>query len=585
MTKSTNRVNVLIAGAGPVGLVSALLLLRNGLSVRIIAKESEFRTGYKGPSIQPRTLELYKFLGILDDIWKGSGGPQFVQQYTSPDNGEPPVTAWDFSHPEEIPDKPYPTHRNIGQVDHEAVLRARLLQDYGVQVELNKELVSYKYNSGSNFVLATLLSRMDTGTTSTQETEYDWLIGAEGAHSIVRHQLGCTFVGETLEMGMLLGDIHLLNGWGDDHIKVWGNLAKDYVMLRPYLSAHSTQHSTNTNPKNDTRTQIMLGGSSLDLEKLAELTTNRDALVEMFYSFTGRRDLKFGEMIGATIWRPNIRMVNKLGEGRVYIAGDAAHVHSPTGGQGLNSGIHDAFNLAWKLSLVHKNLAPHTLLDSYTTERVPVIAAMLNVTTDLLKKTFSSGSITSLGPSKLNWTRGSELRMYGINYRGSPIILDEVQPPAEILDPYKMSPNEPVRGGDRAPEAARLRIISPRHRGEMTSLFEIFELTTHTALVFMESRSLQILLRTLNKYPVKTVVIHSNDSDKTLAEQEIDSLHEVVDSEGQAYRVYLQGVEFSATVGSEDQSAVVVLVRPDGHVGAIVKDVDGLERYFKKIFF
>ncbi|KAJ3935830.1 MAG: FAD binding domain-containing protein [Lentinula lateritia] len=624
--RSAERVNVLIVGAGPVGLVSALLLLRDGLSVRVIAKETKPRTGCRGPGIQPRTLELYKFLGVLDDILAGSGPHQSIHQYTSPDNGEPPVILWDQSKEkvEEKVDKPYLSPRIIAQVDHEAILRACLLRDYGCQVEFGTELISYE--QGSDTVEATLL-KISTHKTETETTQFDWLIGADGAHSVVRKHLGCSFLGESIKKagGMLLADIHLLNGWGDDHIKSWGALIEKSLMIRPYRSASSAQ------PKSDTRVQVMITDKDLD-DTIGKLKLNgvvgdgntvdrRDMLVDMIYELSGRRDLVFGDLIGIGVWRPNVRMVDNFGKGKVWIAGDASHVHSPTGGQGLNSGVQDAFNLCWKLSLVHKGLNKSTsneLMTSYTEERMRVVKAMLNVTTRLLRQTFgvneeksvkievgvaqtigtttiSADSPDKKQPSGINVIRGFELRMFGINYRGSSIVLDEVAPPAEVLDPYKMSPEEPVRGGDRAPEAPDLKILHRNSSGGTTSLFEIFDTTKHTALVFFQSPlAIQEFSRALDNYPngtMRIVVIHPQGSTERVlidGKQEGDVV-EVLDTKGHAYGSYLRGVDFHAVVASEgavsqETRGVVIVVRPDGHVGAIVKDVAGVDRYRRKVF-
>ncbi|KAJ3794429.1 FAD binding domain-containing protein [Lentinula aff. detonsa] len=647
MTMSAERINVLIAGAGPVGLVSALLLLRNGLSVRIITKETEFRTGYRGPGIQPRTLELYRFLGILDDVWAGSGPHQTIHEYTSPDNGEPPVIIWNDPELKSQVDKPHLEPRLIGQVDHEAILRACLLRDYGCQVELGTELVSYEQQL--DFVDATFVTTVTGSDKMTHTAQFDWLIGADGAHSVVRKQLGCTFLGQSItQVGSLLVDIHLLNGWGDDHIKAWGNIFQRFLLMRPYRSAFSAQHSTPTQPKSDTRMQLMIAGP--DVNELAQTMEEhnlngstkegRDALVKVVHEMSGRRDFIFGDLIGMGMWRPNIRMVDKFGEGRVWIAGDAAHVHSPTGGQGLNSGIQDAFNLCWKLSLVHKGLQDgsinsNRLMYTYTEERVRVVKAMLNITTNLLKQTFGANpggaaeaqenaaqstsannaiSSHSTPPSSINasndikkpsrsgiaFIRGFELRMFGINYRGSPIVLDEVDPPAEVLDPYKMSADEPVRGGDRAPQAVGLKVLcrssltSTEDGQGTTTLFDVFDTTAHTALVFAGSiESLELvrsLVRALTKYPhgmMRIMIVHSQEGEPELVATELeDKVLEVQDTEGYAYASYLRGLDHSGlpASGSERKGPVVVIVRADGHVGAIVKDAEGVERYKQKLF-
>ncbi|KAJ3843773.1 hypothetical protein F5878DRAFT_687172 [Lentinula raphanica] len=588
-SSSADRVHVLIAGAGPVGLVSALILLRNGLTVRIITKETEFRTGYRGPGIQLSS-------------------------------------------------------RSIGQVDHEAILRAHLLRDYGCQVELGTELVSLEQQSYS--VEATFIKTNDKSDPTTHKARFDWLIGADGAHSIVRKQLGCTFLGQSYKQsGMLLADIHLLNGWGDDHIKAWGNIAQKSLLIRPYMSSYSAQHSTPSQPKNDTRVQVMIAGPDVDViarsvigegEMNASTTEGRDALVRIIHEMSGRKDLIFGDLIGMGVWRPNIRMVDKFGTGRVWIAGDAAHVHSLTGGQGLNSGVQDAFNLCWKLSFVHKGLRDGSttslrLLDTYSEERVRVVKAMLNVTTNLLKQTFGANSggaaeaqengaqsltanptsTDSANPSndkkkpvkEFGFTRGFELRMFGINYRGSSIVVDEVDPPAVVLDPYKVSPDEPVRGGDRAPQAVGLQIIRRSANNiddapSTTTLFDVFDTTKHTALVFVgppiegltsSLEAVQEVVKSLGGYPLETMrimVVHSQD---TTSQSLVDGLDgevlEVKDTEGHAYTTYLRGIAQSelSALDAGQKRPVVIIVRPDGHVGAMVRGVEGIEKYKRSL--
>ncbi|KAJ3749303.1 FAD binding domain-containing protein, partial [Lentinula detonsa] len=264
----------------------------------------------------------------------------------------------------------------------------------------------------------------------------------------------------------------------------------------------------------------------------------------------------------------------------IFLA-DAAHVHSPTGGQGLNSGIQDAFNLCWKLSLVHKGLQDgsinsNRLMYTYTEERVRVVKAMLTITTNLLKRTFGANPGGKPSRSGIAFIRGFELCMFGINYRGSPIVLDEVDPPAEVLDPYNMSADEPVRGGDHAPQAVGLKVLCGLS----------FTSTAHTALVFAGSiESLELvrsLVRALTKYPhgmMRIMIVHSPEGEPEL-------VLEVQDTEGHAYASYLRGLDQSGlpASGSERKGLVVVIVRADGHVGAIVKDAEGGDRYKQKLF-
>ncbi|KAG2011731.1 OxyL protein [Coprinopsis cinerea AmutBmut pab1-1] len=119
---------------------------------------------------------------------------------------------------------------------------------------------------------------------------------------------------------------------------------------------------------------------------------------------------------GSPDTRPNIRMANSFGSGRIFVSGDAGHAHLPTGAQGMNSGVQDSLNLGWKLALVVKDLAPHSLLGTYTEERLPVISEMLNISTNLLDKAFRGRS---------EYIRDENILQLGINYRWSSIVLDE----------------------------------------------------------------------------------------------------------------------------------------------------------------
>jgi len=287
-------------------------------------------------------------------------------------------------------------------------------------------------------------------------------------------------------------------------------------------------------------------------------------------------------------------MANKFSVGRVFIAGDAAHVHSPTGGQGLNSSVQDAFNLSWKLALAHKKFASPSLLSTYESERLPVIAEMLNVSTQILDKykiaspatsvpTATSDASAAASTASDPWTRGGKLRQLGVNYRWSPIVVDERTPAVEgeIGDVYGTGGGI-IRAGDRAPDAPGLVDVE---KDATITLFGTFSPTSHTALVFAQqdgSIALQTV-RTLASYNalasadsplVQSIVILPS----TLAPYSCGSpstSKTLVDGDGHAHK------EYAIT---EDGPAYVVIVRPDGVVGAIVEGVSGIERYFSGVF-
>ncbi|EEB92203.1 hypothetical protein MPER_09321, partial [Moniliophthora perniciosa FA553] len=220
------------------------------------------------------------------------------------------------------------------------------------------------------------------------------------------------------------------------------------------------------------------------------------------YDIIGNKTIEFGKVVSVGIWRANTRMVHELMHGRVFLVGDAAHAHSPAGGLGINTSIQDSFNLAWKLSLVHKGLATSKpLLDSYTSERVHVS----------LGKTKTKGTITKTHP------RDWDTRQFGINYRGSLLTLDTGDPQAHL------------RAGDRAPEAPGLIIAST---GQSKSLYRIVDLISQ-----------------LPTNAVKRVLIYPQGTKPSIVGGD-----GIIDSDGYAFEHY--------NVKAKEQK--VVIVRPDG---------------------
>ncbi|KAL0571625.1 hypothetical protein V5O48_010332 [Marasmius crinis-equi] len=291
-----------------------------------------------------------------------------------------------------------------------------------------------------------------------------------------------------------------------------------------------------------------LGGANLDDSKV---TSDRNALVDSFYEIIGKRYIEFGELRACTPWTANVRMVNKFSEGRVFVVGDAAHVHSPTGGQGLNSGVQDSINLGWKLSLVQNGLADRSLLDSYSQERLPIIAAMLDKTTNLMNKTFHK-STSGIGAG--GWLRDWELKQFGINYRGGPLLVDErYRDLDEPVDPYRSGHDGTAHAGDRAPSAPGLVVPGEETR---RCLYDLFDVVAHTILVFCRPTSslhLEVakVLSGYNGRLVKAVIIHPQDAAQTSLETK--SVQMFIDTEGHAYKHY--------KVQKDEES--VVVVRPD----------------------
>ncbi|KAJ4474865.1 FAD binding domain-containing protein [Lentinula aciculospora] len=562
--------SVLIVGAGPTGLIHALTLLRNGIPVRIIEKQESFQLGTRGCGIQPRTIEMYKLLGTLPDLLKVKTGPFPVMKFSSPEGDEekgqllPMVETL-----ENTPSRPFNTGFMLMQERQEHLLRSRLEKDYGVTVELSTELRSFEEHG--DHVIAHIVKHAPSTEEPKEETiKVEFLVGADGGRSTVRKQLGIDFLGDDSaslkEIGMVVGDIEALEGTLDQKIwRMWGDTTSNMLSLRP------------CNIPDKTHLNFFVGGIDVDLEKVA---SSRDELVNAINAITGRTDIKFGKVLNIGIWRPNIRMVSEFGKGRVFIAGDAAHVHSPTGGQGMNSGVQDAINLGWKLALVSKNLAPSSILTSYTAERVPVIATMLSKTTELFQKTFQPASAEKMAQG---WRRGYELRMFGVNYRKSGITLDEkyTYGQEEVVDPYRSGDDGTVRAGDRAPDAPKLSPVGQTNATTNTTFLDIFNPAYHTLLVFADpnqhNKLIEKILETAQGLPsskdiIKTVVVLPQTSLST-NDPAIPSADMVLlDTEGYAYKHY--------DVAANSQQPTVFIVRPDGFIGGLVFGAEGIKKYF-----
>jgi hypothetical protein len=256
--------------------------------------------------------------------------------------------------------------------------------------------------------------------------------------------------------------------------------------------------------------------------------------------------------------------------------------------QGMNSSIQDSvssptaslitdltvfqFNLGWKLSLVHKGYAPATLLDSYQEERLPVIAQMLDKTAELLNRVSESGGDSS------SRRRDIDLKQLRVNYRGSSIIgEDNICVTTIKVSGYNKDSEIAACPGDRAPDVPSLINTTGEHK--RVTLFDIFSPSHHSVLVFTKKYEEDLTLAlssVINRLPEKTVrsvlILPSESNVK-----ELGSVYDevLIDSGGHAYGGYGLPID--------DQSYIVV-VRPDGVVGARVNEVAGVERYFQKIF-
>jgi 2-polyprenyl-6-methoxyphenol hydroxylase-like FAD-dependent oxidoreductase len=331
----------IIVGAGPTGLTLGIELARRSIAFRLIdAAEDPFR-GSRGKGIQPRTLEVFEDLGIIDAILKaGMPYPKFrvhVGPFSlrlGPLGGRKRSTE----------DVPYPNLWLLPQHRTEEILRQRLAQ-LGGQVEF-----------GTAFERMALHERGVDVYLSTEElVSAEYLIGCDGGHSPVRKALGLALQGETL--GTEAAFVADVNVEELDHTDwhVW-----------PFAKGGA------------------IGLCPLPEPSLFQMMSAREPAKGIESAIQTVAGCQVTGIAWSSMYRPAVRMVDRLRAGRVFLAGDAAHLHPPTGGQGLNTGVQDAYNLGWKLAHVLCG-GPESLLDTYEAERLPVAAAVLGLSKQIYR--------------------------------------------------------------------------------------------------------------------------------------------------------------------------------------------------------
>ena len=346
----TNDCQVLIVGAGPTGLVLACELLARGIRARIIDKGDGAALESRALGLHARTLEVFDMMGLADQFVSRG---QVVRRFHLYTDGRTLVrlelarngSAFGFM-------------LDVPQDVTETILRRRV-SELGGRVEQRVELSGLTAGPGS----VTAAVREPGGVLRTITADY--LVGADGAHSRVRRELGLEFGGHPYAQDWLLADVHL--GWNRREDEMHAFFRSDG---RPLICMPMREH----------RWRVILPFAR-ERERQAPTLEEIQRLVRA----RAPEPVPVSDPSWLATFRCQRRSANAYRRGRVLLAGDAVHVHSPAGGQGMNTGITDAHNLAWKLALVVAGRSPETLLDTYGTERGPVAADVLALTHALVR--------------------------------------------------------------------------------------------------------------------------------------------------------------------------------------------------------
>ncbi|MEW2558016.1 FAD-dependent oxidoreductase [Streptomyces griseorubiginosus] len=386
--------DVLVVGAGPTGLALGIDLARRGVDALVVEKADRLFPGSRGKGLQPRTMEVFDDLGVLDAIL-AAGGTYPVGMVWQ--DGERVGEHRMFEPAEVTDDSPYNAPWMVPQWCTQEVLFARLVE-LGGRVSFGREVVGFEQDTEGVTV------RFATG----PEIRARHLVAADGGRSVVRRTLGIGMTGETVDPHpMLVADVRI-TGLDRDNWHIFPPRGDDsaYLAICPLAGTEDFQVVAQF-PE----------GTDVDLspEAIREVVAARSHLAPESVT----------EVRWASDFRPRAALADAFRSGRVLLAGDAAHVHSPAGGQGLNTSVQDAYNLGWKLAAVLRSEAPADLLDTYEEERRPVAAHMLGVST---------------GVHRGEVRRGDATRQLNLGYRESSLT-EETRTAVTGL-----------RAGDRAPD-------------------------------------------------------------------------------------------------------------------------------------
>jgi 2-polyprenyl-6-methoxyphenol hydroxylase-like FAD-dependent oxidoreductase len=528
-TAGSEQPDVLVVGAGPTGLTLAAQLVAMGATCRIVDRQPNRAHESRALAIQPRTLEVLRGLGATQELVARGNDAVWVQLHAR--GRVVRVRLFGLG----LDDTAYPFLLFVSQAETEQVLLDHLAAN-GILVERRVELVDF--HADPDAVTCTL-GHAD-GRTEQVRTRY--LVGCDGAGSTVRRGAGIPFQGGAYLQTFALADLEVDGGLDADAAHAFlgqTGLLLFFPLGRPASWRLLAMHPTLQGRREPARPSLA------ELQALSDL-------------FAGGR-LRLRDPVWMTWFRLAHRHAARYQAGPVFLAGDAAHVHSPAGAQGMNTGIQDAWNLSWKLALVARGVASEALLDSYDAERRPVGGFVVRFTDRAFAVATSTNPIlravrTHVVPRVLPVALRLDsalaygfrtVSQLGITYRHSPAVQDG-----------HPAPRRGPRAGDRLPDARVTRDGQVCWLGEVLAAPRFHLLLCGNPGDWEAGQPTAIGAR----YREVLAVHHLS------GEAAPGALHDV---DGQAF----------ARLGVEQ--AAHYLIRPDGHVGyrAAGTDLDGLQRH------
>jgi 2-polyprenyl-6-methoxyphenol hydroxylase-like FAD-dependent oxidoreductase len=542
---------VLVVGAGPAGLTHAIELARRGIAVRIVDKRAQASTqADKAIGIHCRTMEIWEDQGIVAEamdagIWL-HGQTVFV-------NGKQTHQV-DWAGLDELP---Y-AHLGLPQYETERLLTDRLLAA-GIAVEHGVELVGFTQDDDG----VTAQLRHASGDTEVARAQY--LVGCDGAHSAVRSGLGLTFEGglSMFPQLFMLGDVDVDWDMPAGHLLRWVRIEEDGeftgMLVCVPLKGRNRYRIATLAPE---RLQKTIGSGVVPAGFWQEYTPPTLADLQAAIDDLGPAGTTASNLRWSSIFRIKHGIVDRYRVGRAFVAGDAAHLHPPAGGQGMNTGIQDAWNLGWKLALAVRGLAAPGLLDSYQAERRPAGKAIVDRAVAI-----AFTDEMDMADEKAQFLLEMQMTM---NYAGSPLV-------GQVTDRERFAGGpEP---GHRAPDVLGLRRFGVAHD---VRLFDLTRGPHSTLLLYaaagtgeeqvLDLEKLAAGIRQSSRGQIHPYLVASADA-------QVPSLVDlpVVRDAGSGFR---------DAYGLAGAGTAAYLVRPDGHVGFRSRPVteDGLREHLGLVF-
>ncbi|MEV3929009.1 FAD-dependent monooxygenase [Streptomyces sp. NPDC049944] len=535
-------VDVLVAGAGPVGLTAASELARRGVSCRVVDRLPARLPYARAVGVQPRTLEIWDRMGMVREALETAVPLKGQLLYVNGEEG-PRI---DLRLPPEVPYG----FAALPQYETERLLEDLLIRRGG-RVERGTELLSFEQDADE---VRAILSLPGSGT---EELTARYLVGCDGAHSAVRKGLGLSFEGAALPEEYMLGDVEvdwdLPDGYALRASRVADGQTDDILVCIPLpgvkryrMSMATPPELSRTPPGDGDGVAHGLSGDQGPVPGIGHIQAVLDRL--------SPRSTTASSLRWSSVFRISHRIVGRYGRGRVFVAGDAAHIHPPTGAQGMNTGVQDAFNLAWKLAAAVHGHARAGLLESYDAERRPIGEEVVARTLRHVR----SGIQGDPDDPETLMLREAQLLM---GYRGSPVVA-----------PGGSAPEGPAPG-DRAPDCGGLLHALGAFP---VRLFTLLREREHTLLLYADAEN-----RPTSFDEVATAAARAAHG---LLNTCVVLAPHLPDPAPRLPTVHDSLGEFRRAYGARGGEAI--LVRPDGYVGMRAAPADGPEvrTYLESLF-